>query len=79
MRALTGTKTQRHKQELERNITIRLGYANCKIYECAEDECPPALRFLARPSSCKHATLSEEGRKYRLVRHVSVSPCDPDV
>jgi len=30
--ALTGTKTQRFKKEQERNITIRLGYANCKFY-----------------------------------------------
>jgi len=30
--ALTGTKTQRHQAEQEKNITIRLGYANCKLY-----------------------------------------------
>lgn len=30
--SLTGTKTQRHKKEQEKNITIKLGYANCKLY-----------------------------------------------
>lgn len=30
---LTGTKTQKHSSELNRNITIKPGYANMKIYE----------------------------------------------
>jgi translation initiation factor 2 subunit 3 len=33
IRALTGVKTQRHAKEQERNITIHLGYANCKVYQ----------------------------------------------
>ena len=33
IRALTGIKTQRHQKEQERNITIHLGYANCKVYQ----------------------------------------------
>jgi translation initiation factor 2 subunit 3 len=36
IRALTGVKTQRHAKEQERNITIHLGYANCKVYQHAE-------------------------------------------
>ncbi len=35
IRALTGIKTQRHAKEQERNITIHLGYANCKVYRHA--------------------------------------------
>lgn len=30
---LTGTKTQKHSSELKRNITIKPGYANMKIYD----------------------------------------------
>lgn len=30
---LTGTKTQKHSSELKRNITIKPGYANMKIYQ----------------------------------------------
>lgn len=30
---LTGTKTQKHSSELKRNITIKPGYANLKIYQ----------------------------------------------
>jgi translation initiation factor 2 subunit 3 len=36
VRALTGVKTQRHQKEQERNITIHLGYANCKVYQDSE-------------------------------------------
>jgi translation initiation factor 2 subunit 3 len=30
----------RFKNELERNITIKLGYANAKIYKCEDEACP---------------------------------------
>ena len=30
--SLTGIKTQRHSDEMKRNITIKPGYANMKIY-----------------------------------------------
>ncbi len=36
VRALTGVKTQRHAKEQERNITIHLGYANCKVWQNTE-------------------------------------------
>ncbi|GME94567.1 unnamed protein product [[Candida] boidinii] len=33
VRAISGVQTVRFKNELERNITIKLGYANAKIYK----------------------------------------------
>lgn len=33
-------QTVRFKNELERNITIKLGYANAKIYKCEDEACP---------------------------------------
>jgi translation initiation factor 2 subunit 3 len=33
-------QTVRFKNELERNITIKLGYANAKIYKCDSEACP---------------------------------------
>lgn len=33
-------QTVRFKNELERNITIKLGYANAKIYKCEDERCP---------------------------------------
>lgn len=36
IRELTGIRTQRHSSEKKRNITIKSGYANLKIWECNE-------------------------------------------
>jgi translation initiation factor 2 subunit 3 len=36
--SLTGIKTQRHSNEMKRNITIKPGYANMKIYKDEDDE-----------------------------------------
>ncbi|XP_003368802.1 eukaryotic translation initiation factor 2 subunit 3, partial [Trichinella spiralis] len=41
VKALSGVQTVRFKNELERNITIKLGYANAKIYKCDGEDCPP--------------------------------------
>jgi len=35
VKAISGVQTVRFRKELERNITIKLGYANAKIYKCA--------------------------------------------
>ncbi len=38
VKAITGVQTVRFKNELERNITIKLGYANAKLYQvCPEN------------------------------------------
>ncbi|KAJ8510283.1 hypothetical protein OPV22_000717 [Ensete ventricosum] len=42
VKAISGVQTVRFKNELERNITIKLGYANAKIYKCEDDRCPTA-------------------------------------
>lgn len=34
VKAISGVQTVRFKNELERNITIKLGYANAKLYKC---------------------------------------------
>jgi translation initiation factor 2 subunit 3 len=41
VKAISGVQTVRFKSELERNITIKLGYANAKIYKCENPQCPP--------------------------------------
>jgi translation initiation factor 2 gamma subunit (eIF-2gamma) len=38
-------QTVRFKNELERNITIKLGYANAKIYKCEDDRCPRPMCY----------------------------------
>uniref|UniRef100_G3SB85 protein-synthesizing GTPase n=1 Tax=Gorilla gorilla gorilla TaxID=9595 RepID=G3SB85_GORGO len=40
VKAISGVHTVRFKNELERNITIKLGYANAKIYKLDDPSCP---------------------------------------
>lgn len=47
----TFLQTVRFKDELERNITIRLGYANAKIYKCDNDACPRPDCYRSEPSN----------------------------
>jgi translation initiation factor 2 subunit 3 len=35
VKSITGVQTVRFKNELERNITIKLGYANAKVFKAA--------------------------------------------
>jgi len=75
VRQLTGVKTQKHKDELERNITIRLGYANAKLFECEASGIPDDLRYAWRPSSFKHTSFTQQDWTYHLIRHVSFVDC----
>ncbi|KAJ2159876.1 eukaryotic translation initiation factor 2 subunit gamma [Coemansia sp. RSA 552] len=78
VRAISGVNTVRFKNELERNITIRLGYANAKIYKCDNPECPRPGCFKSFGSD--KAVVVPCGRpgcggKLKLVRHVSFVDC----
>jgi translation initiation factor 2 subunit 3 len=78
VKAISGVQTVRFKNELERNITIKLGYANAKIYKCDHEACP-------RPSSYRSARSNKEDDfpcdrlncpgRFRLLRHVSFVDC----
>ena len=50
VKAISGVHTVKFKNELERNITIKLGYANAKIYRCNNPDCPRphCYRFLKK-------------------------------
>ncbi|KAK3866443.1 hypothetical protein Pmani_018342 [Petrolisthes manimaculis] len=78
VKAVSGVQTVRFKNELERNITIKLGYANAKIYKCDNPKCPRPACYISASSSkedafnCARANCSG---KFRLVRHVSFVDC----
>ena len=74
VKAISGVHTVRFKNELERNITIKLGYANAKIYQCKDPECPRPGNFLTRGSSTEDKVVQGEWT-YELVRHVSFVDC----
>nr|QBK86980.1 MAG: translation initiation factor 2 gamma subunit [Marseillevirus LCMAC103] len=49
LHALTGVRTAKHRDEKARNMTIRLGYANLKVFRCPA--CPPPGCFQPFPSA----------------------------
>ena len=74
VKAISGVQTVRFKNELERNITIKLGYANAKIYKCNNPECPRPTCFRSYKSEKEvDPPCEREGceGKYELLRHVS--------
>ena len=56
VKAISGVQTVRFKNELERNITIKLGYANAKIYRARDTRVPryggPAGCIPCLPGGC---------------------------
>lgn len=78
VRAVSGVQTVRFKHEKERNITIKLGYANAKIYKCTNPECPPPECYRSYGSSKEDDPPCLRpgcGAKMKLMRHVSFVDC----
>ncbi|KAK7536693.1 eukaryotic translation initiation factor-like protein 2 subunit gamma [Phyllosticta citricarpa] len=78
VKAISGVQTVRFKNELERNITIKLGYANAKIYKCDNPECPRPTCYRSFKSEKEVDPPCERdgcSGKYRLLRHVSFVDC----
>eukprot|EP00542_Grammatophora_oceanica_P019334 CAMPEP_0194032828 /NCGR_PEP_ID=MMETSP0009_2-20130614/5682_1 /TAXON_ID=210454 /ORGANISM="Grammatophora oceanica, Strain CCMP 410" /LENGTH=479 /DNA_ID=CAMNT_0038673383 /DNA_START=39 /DNA_END=1478 /DNA_ORIENTATION=+ len=78
VKSISGVQTVRFKNELERNITIKLGYANAKIYkgDVLEKDQAKGGHYTSRGSG--HADVFTEdvtGITYRLRRHVSFVDC----
>lgn len=67
---ITGIKTQKHSSEMKRNITIKLGYANAKIFKCPS--CPDPQSYQPHPSSIIEADCGLCGKKMSLEKHISV-------
>lgn len=71
--AISKVKTQKHSLEKIRNITIKLGYANAKIYKCS---CPEPDCYTSRGSSADdNLTCPQCKSKIVLQRHVSFVDC----
>ncbi|KAB8336877.1 hypothetical protein FH972_021185 [Carpinus fangiana] len=78
VKAISGVQTVRFKNELERNITIKLGYANAKVYKCDNEACPRPTCYRSYKSEKEVDPPCERdgcGGKYRLLRHVSFVDC----
>eukprot|EP01104_Vermistella_antarctica_P018961 TRINITY_DN7220_c0_g1_i1.p1 TRINITY_DN7220_c0_g1~~TRINITY_DN7220_c0_g1_i1.p1 ORF type:complete len:485 (-),score=127.85 TRINITY_DN7220_c0_g1_i1:83-1513(-) len=78
VKAISGVQTVRFKPELERNITIKLGYANAKIYKCTGEKCNRPGCYAAYGSNKTDepvCLIPGCGAKMKLVRHVSFVDC----
>merc|ERR1711916_393368 len=79
VKSISGVKTVRFQNELERNITIKLGYANAKIYKCDnEAECIRPGCYRSFGSNTKDAVECPRAGctgTMRLQRHVSFVDC----
>jgi len=77
VKAISGVQTVRFKNELERNITIKLGYANAKIYRRSEptEAAGPGGNFTSKGSSTPDVFTDKNDVTWELVRHVSFVDC----
>ncbi|GFZ21793.1 eukaryotic translation initiation factor 2 gamma subunit [Actinidia rufa] len=71
VKAISGVQTVRFKNELERNITIKLGYANAKIYKCEDERRMEVVKKIVPCVMC----LGFENCRMKLLRHVSFVDC----
>lgn len=77
VKSLTGLSTIRHKSEKERNITIKLGYANAKVYKTDDIE-DPIASFCSRGSSQPDEWTEDIDGKtvtWKVQRHISFVDC----
>ncbi|KAF8332016.1 P-loop containing nucleoside triphosphate hydrolase protein [Cantharellus anzutake] len=78
VKAISGVLTVRFKNELERNITIKLGYANAKIYKCENPACPRPGCYRSYRSDKEDNPPCERpgcGKRMQLLRHISFVDC----
>ncbi len=72
-KCLTSTSTQKHKCELIRNITIKLGYANAKIFKCLTCQAPECYQCAASNVVDHDCNICNSPTK--LVMHTSHVDC----
>lgn len=73
VKSLTNKHTQQHSDEKSRNITIKLGYANAKIYKC--ESCEPPGCYSSASSDVYELKCKNCSAQMKLVSHVSFVDC----
>ncbi|GIQ81472.1 hypothetical protein KIPB_002433 [Kipferlia bialata] len=74
VKAITGVQTVRFNAELKRNITIKLGYANAKLYKCTV--CPAPSAYCAFGSNKEDSPRCPSCQNEMVLqRHVSFVDC----
>ena len=70
---ISGESTQRHSAEKKKNRTIKLGYANAKIYKCPQ--CNPPECYQSTSSDVMEHRCIFCQEKTKLIIHVSFADC----
>lgn len=73
VKALTGIATQKYSDEKKKGITIRLGYANMKIWKC--EECPAPSCYQGTDDSISTHQCALCGKECLLKRYLSICDC----
>ena len=72
-KAITGKATQQHSDEKVRNITIKLGYANAKIFKC--NSCNPPNCYKSASSDTYVLLCEYCESEMELINHISFVDC----
>mmetsp|Transcript_10166 Transcript_10166/g.15894 ORF Transcript_10166/g.15894 Transcript_10166/m.15894 type:complete len:176 (-) Transcript_10166:1980-2507(-) len=76
IKAITGKYTSKFKNELERNITIKLGYANSKIFKCTNLQCPsPGCYQSNRGLNVNELICDQCHYSMNIIKHISFIDC----
>lgn len=76
VRAISSVNTVRFRKERVRNITIRLGYANSKIFKCPKCPTPDCYKsFSSEKEDSPKCTNEGCTETLQILRHVSFCDC----
>ena len=75
VKSISGVQTVRFKNELERNITIKLGYANAKIYKRTDAKEGEPGSYTSKGSQEPDEYTDKDGVSWKLERHISFVDC----
>ncbi|CAF0911463.1 unnamed protein product [Rotaria sordida] len=78
VKSLSGIQTGKFGKEKQQNMTMKLGYANAKIFECDNEKCPRPERYRSIGSKTDDQFPCDRsgcGGQFRLIRHVSFVDC----
>lgn len=73
VKALTGVETFKHSKERERGITIKIGYANCKIFKCIK--CPEPECYHPTGSKIETIMCNNCGSETEIIQYFSFIDC----
>jgi translation initiation factor 2 subunit 3 len=74
VKSISGVQTVRFKNELERNITIKLGYANAKIYKKTDGKDGAPGNYTSKGSK-EPDEYTDDAGSWKLERHISFVDC----